>query len=76
MDNHTPEVVDHKGGQVLADHDLLGDTADVSHEEATHIGQLTEEEKVSLHLSASRKVPSATKQTAAFVFALRWALQA
>ncbi|KAK5944071.1 hypothetical protein PMZ80_003352 [Knufia obscura] len=46
MDNHTPEVVDHKGGQVLADHDLLGDTADVSHEEATHIGQLTEEEKV------------------------------
>ena len=34
----------------IADHDLLGDKANVDHEEATHIGELTEEEKVSLIL--------------------------
>lgn len=39
-----------KGHEFVADHDLLGDKADVSHDEATHIGALTEEEKVSLNI--------------------------
>lgn len=30
----------------LADHDLLGEKAHVTHDEANHIGALTEEERV------------------------------
>lgn len=34
---------------LVADHDLLQDKAQISHEEAMHIGELTEEEKVNIN---------------------------
>lgn len=37
---------DRKPGQVIADHDLMGEKAIVNHEEASSIAQLTEEEKI------------------------------
>lgn len=53
---------------VLADHDILGEKAVVSHEEAGHIGELTEEEKVcisgaswTMAASMSCKVTSSDK---------------
>jgi len=46
MSDNSAEKGNAKSGHVLTDHDLMGEKADVSHEEATHIGALTEEEKV------------------------------
>jgi len=62
MEKHAPELVDHKNGQVLADHDILGEKAGISHEEAAHIGELTAEEKARSHLATTYK-PIDKKET-------------
>lgn len=41
-----PYDADFVKNAIVADHDLMGDKAAVTHDEATHIGELTEEEKV------------------------------
>ncbi|KAK5073009.1 hypothetical protein LTR64_000584 [Lithohypha guttulata] len=41
-----PYNADFVKNAIVADHDLMGEKAAVTHDEATHIGELTEEEKI------------------------------
>ena len=38
------QVIDRRVSNTVADHELLGDKANISHDEAMHFGVLTEEE--------------------------------
>jgi len=40
------QIVDRRVSNTVADHELLGDKANISHDEAMHFGVLTEEELV------------------------------
>lgn len=48
-------VQNSRSGSVIRDHEILGDKAVTSHEEAVHLGELTPEEKV-LEKKLRRKI--------------------
>lgn len=46
--SESPSDSVHKESRIIADHELMGEKANVSHSEAAHIGELTPEELVSI----------------------------
>lgn len=40
------EILEHQPSKMIADHDLMGEKLHVTHSEALHFGELTQEEKV------------------------------
>lgn len=60
-------VDDRRVSHTVADHDLLGDKVNLSHEEAMHFGALTEEELV-IEKKLRRKIDTAIMPMVVLVY--------
>jgi len=64
-------IEDRRASRTIADHELLGDKLNTSHEEAMHFGALTEEELV-IEKKLRRKIDSLIMPTVVLVYLMNY----